>query len=427
MLLVNRNFARLWAGQAVSRIGDYVFDTTLVLWVSVVLLAGRSYAPAALSGLLLCVSVATLVVGPLAGVYVDRWDQRRTMLGADLVRAGLVAALTAIAFLPASTVPVPLTLAAIYATVLLTSAAAQFFNPARLGVIGDIVPGQADQARAMGLGQATYSLAAVVGPPLAAPLLFTVGLRWALLVNALSFLVSFVAVRSVRVPAAASRAAAPSERAGVWPELLGGLRVVGRSGVLRALVVTVVIVTLGSGALNTLGVFFVQEALHTDPKFFGTLSMGEGIGSIAGALVGGAVAARLGSARVIWLGLLIGGIGIGVYALLTNLVAAVVVLALVGVPIAAINTALGPVLLNASPREYLGRVVSIINPVQQVAMMVSIAASGWLASTVLLGFHAAVGPLRFGRIDTIYLGSAVLILAGAAYAAGALRETNRLD
>src|SRR5215471_499205 len=110
LLLVNRNYARLWAGQAVSLLGDFVFATTLVLWVSVVLLPGRSYAPAAVSAILFCAAVATLLVGPIAGVFVDRWDRRRTMLRADLIRAGLVGALTAVAFLPGDWIPVPVTL-----------------------------------------------------------------------------------------------------------------------------------------------------------------------------------------------------------------------------------------------------------------------------------------------------------------------------
>jgi MFS family permease len=423
MLLVNQNYARLWAGQAVSLVGDYIFTTTLVLWISTVLLAGRSYAPAVVAALLLFTAVATLGVGPVAGVFVDRWDRRATMLRADLIRAGLVGALTAVAFLPAGTLSVPLTLAAIFATVLLASTAAQFFNPSRMALIGDVVAEPSDRARAFGIGQATQSLAAVLGPPLAAPLLFTIGLRWALLANALSFLVSFAAVRSVRVPAEIGEsAAATAEHGGFWPELHDGLRVIGRSRVLQAVMVTALVATLGTGALNALGVFFVTETLHTDAKFYGTLDMGEGIGAIAGALVAGAVAARLGSERVVWLGLLLTGVGIIVWARLSNLVAAVVVVGLIGVPVAAINTAIGPLTLGATPREYIGRVFAIFNPAQQLAAILSIAAAGWLASTVLLGFHATIGPVHLGRIDTVFTGSAVLILAGAAYAAVALRR-----
>jgi hypothetical protein len=66
--LINREFARLWYGQAVSTVGDMIFDTTLVLWVATVLAKGKSWAPAAVSGIMLSVGIAVMVVGPLAGV-----------------------------------------------------------------------------------------------------------------------------------------------------------------------------------------------------------------------------------------------------------------------------------------------------------------------------------------------------------------------
>src|ERR1700742_4619975 len=83
--LINRTFARLWTGQAVSTLGDYVFDTTLVLWVATVLAGGRRGAPAAVSGIMLSVGAAVLVVGPVAGVFVDRWNRRATMLGTEII------------------------------------------------------------------------------------------------------------------------------------------------------------------------------------------------------------------------------------------------------------------------------------------------------------------------------------------------------
>ncbi|HEY3501280.1 MAG TPA: MFS transporter [Actinocatenispora sp.] len=138
MLLVNRDYARLWAGHAISTVGDYIFDTTLVLWVGTVLLHDRSYAPAAVSGLLAAVALATMLVAPVAGVFVDRWDRRRTMLVADLVRAALVVLA--------------------YAVVTLAAASAQFFNPARFALIGQVVADPADRSRAAGIGQAAQRL-----------------------------------------------------------------------------------------------------------------------------------------------------------------------------------------------------------------------------------------------------------------------------
>src|SRR6266581_2660925 len=72
--LVNRDFARLWYGQAISSVGDFVFDTTLVIWITYDLLPKSRWAPAAVSALMLCVLGGIIIVGPLAGVFVDRWS-----------------------------------------------------------------------------------------------------------------------------------------------------------------------------------------------------------------------------------------------------------------------------------------------------------------------------------------------------------------
>src|SRR5262245_29685487 len=103
----------------------------MVLWVGTVLAAGQPWAPLAVSGVLIAVLAPVLLIGPFAGVFVDRWDRRRTMLRADLARAGLVGSLVVLVLLPAGTVPVSGQLAVGYAVVALASVAAQFFNPAR--------------------------------------------------------------------------------------------------------------------------------------------------------------------------------------------------------------------------------------------------------------------------------------------------------
>src|SRR5215831_12125359 len=137
--IINANFTRVFYASAISFLGDYVFDTTLILWISTRLLPGKDYAPAAVSGVLVAVAAAIIVVGPVAGVFVDRWDKRRTMMVSDLVRALLVVGLAVIATLPEGTISAGATLALIYATVFVSTAVAQFFQPARFTILGDIV------------------------------------------------------------------------------------------------------------------------------------------------------------------------------------------------------------------------------------------------------------------------------------------------
>lgn len=89
--LINRGFALLWSGQVVTDLGTVVFNTALIIWIAAALAHGQPWAPLAVSGLLLAQSLPMLLVRPLAGVFVDRWDSRRTMLRMDALRAALVA------------------------------------------------------------------------------------------------------------------------------------------------------------------------------------------------------------------------------------------------------------------------------------------------------------------------------------------------
>ncbi len=163
----NRNWHRLWLAQAVSLTGDSVFDITIMLWVATVLAKDQPWAPVAASGVLIAATVPVLVVGPLAGVWVDRWDRRRIMLTADACRAVLIASLLVVPAL-GHRLPLAAELGAVYAVVAAESAFAQFFNPSRLAVLGLIVA-PADRPQASGMMQATSSTASIIGPPLAAP------------------------------------------------------------------------------------------------------------------------------------------------------------------------------------------------------------------------------------------------------------------
>jgi MFS family permease len=420
-MLINRDFARLWYGQAVSSVGDFVFNTTLVLWIATVLGKGRPWAPAAVSGILLSAGAAIFLVGPVAGVFVDRWDRLRTMMRTEIVRAAIVGLLTTLAFVHVHALPVWAWLAVIYFLVFALNAGGQFFSPARFAILGDIVPGEADRARAAGIGQATVALASILGPPLAAPLLFTVGFQWALLLNAASYVASFAAIRSIRLaseptsaPAAAS--AAPSFRR----DFVSGLRYFASSRFLVALLVIVVIVTSGAGAVGAMDVFFLTANLHASSHLYGYLGTADGLGAIAGAILAGRVVRWLSARTTLWLGLLAGGALFALFARQTAFGSGLITLFALAVPIGIINTALSPLLLAAASREYMGRVMAVFNPIQQLASMLSVVVAGWLASTALRNFHATVAGLHIGTYDTIFTVAGVLILAAGGYAFVAL-------
>jgi MFS family permease len=416
----NPSWHRLWLAQAVSLTGDSVFDITIMLWVATVLAKEQPWAPAAASGVLIAAAVPVLVVGPLAGVWVDRWDRRRIMLTADGCRAVLIASLLVVPAL-GHRLPLAAELGAVYAVVAAESAFSQFFNPSRLAVLGLIVA-PVDRPHASGMLQATSSTAAIIGPPLAAPLLFTLGVQWALVIDALSFVISFAAIRSLRLPPADDQ---PSPRPGFRTEFRTGLRFFATSRVLVALSAGVVICTLGTGALNALEVFFLRDNLHTSPGWLGTLYAAIGAGAVGGALAGGWAGRRIGSARVFWLAMVLGGVLLLAYSRLTQFPAALAVGSLVGLMFGALNAAAPPLFLAAIPQPLMGRVMSVFNPLQQVANITSIAVAGLLAGTVLRGMHLVVAGVTFGPVDTIFAASAVFIIMGGLVMIRPLSDTAR--
>jgi MFS family permease len=426
-VLINRNYARLWAGQAASTVGDFAFDTTLVLWIGTILAKDSSghiasWAPAAVSGLMICVFGATMVVGPIAGVFVDRWSHRNTMLMSEVIRAVAVAALTALSLLPKHSLPVWLWLAVLYIVVFLINSVARFFSPARFAVLGDIVHGESDQARAAGIGQATAATAAIIGPPLAAPLLVTSGLQWALLLNAASYIFSYFAIRSIQFPAV-DTTPHPDQAAAkprVWPEFVAGLKMFASNRFLVALLTIAVVCQLGTGAINALDVFFITGNLHANSHLFGLASMCFGIGSIVGALLAGTFVKMIGARTMTWVTLILGGGLFVAYSRQTVFVWGLLLVVGFAIPITMLNTALTPLLLKATPKEYLGRMMAVFDPINMSASMVSVIIAGWLASTVLRDYHGSFLGVHLGRIDVIFSVAGLLIVIGGLYAVFAL-------
>jgi MFS family permease len=435
--LVNRDFTRLWYGSAVSTVGDYVFNTTLTLWVAVKLGAGKSWAPAAVSGLLLAGVLAVVVVGPLAGVWVDRWNRKRTMLITEAVRAVVAGAMALLSLLPQHDLPVGAWLGLIFVLVFILNSAGRFFVPARQVTIGQVVEGETQRTRAFGIDNAASAFASMIGPPLAAPLLFTSGVTWALALNAASYVVSFYAVRSVRVPAApsaaeaAADAAADAEKAsadaagpsgcGFWRDFREGFAFLFRDPFVRTLLFVAVTCQAGSGALNTLDVFFVTGNLHVAAKYYGVLAFGVGAGLIIGSLLAARVVARLGAAMTTAAVLALAGLLFLVYARQTTFAAGFVLVLLAEVPIAVVNTSAAPLFLAAIPQQLYGRVMAVFATVNQGVQMLSMLVAGWLASSSFRTFHADLLGLHMGPIDTIFSVSALLLVLGGVNAFITLR------
>jgi MFS family permease len=394
---------------------------TLVLWVGEVLGAGRPWAPAAVSGILVADGAAFALAGPLAGILVDRWDRRLVMMRTEAVRAVLAAGLAVMTFVPAGALPVWAWLAVTYADVFCLAAAGQLFSPAMLAVTRDVVRGEAERARAAGLAGAATSGAGMIGPPAAAPLLFAAGPHWALAADAVSYVVSLLAVRSVRLPgrAAPGRPRAAGVAAGLRAEFSAGIGVF-RSGYLAALLRVTMICQVGTAAVSALNLFFLTSDLHAPARLYGLAEMAMGGGFIVGSLAAGRAVRRFGTRTLTWSGLVATGILAVTYALQRDLPAGIPVFAGYGAAIGLLNAASGPRLLDAAPGEYLGRVMAVYRSANQITSATSAILWAWLASTVLRSVRGSVLGVSFNSASLILVIAGTVIIASGLWALAVL-------
>ena len=412
--LINRNYRFLFVGQAVSLLGDQLSTYTIILWIVSIIAVGQSWGPLAISAVLVSSILPNFLIGPVAGVYVDRWNSRVTMIRMDIVRAvlaGLLVLCTGVVPLPPVFHVHSVLLSTICVLVFLSSACSQFFNPAYMSLLTKIVS-QEDLPRAAGLGQSMQAFAMIVGPLSAAPLLFSFGIQWALLIDVLSFVVSFVTIAAIR---GTLSPVTSSEQSDFWRELKEGLHFSFSNRTIRTIIISSCIATLGAGAFDALYVFFLIGNLHAPASLTGVVAMTMGLGTIVGAVIAARLAKLL-SLETLFVYSLVGiGLCLLIISRLASLPLALVLFLLFGMSLATLRVASSPLLLNETPQMMIGRVFAVLGPTSTLASLVSAILSGFLASVLLVHLHLQILGTTLGPIDTIFIGVGLLFLLSALY------------
>jgi len=426
-LLINRNYAYNWIGLTFSQIGNVVFSISLLLWVATTLARNAPWAAFALGGLALLPTAVALLTNIFAGVYVDRWDARRTQLFMDAARALLFTLL----LLATGIVPLPFPpgsesanlfqLICVYVAVVLNNACNPFVNNALAVLLYDIVD-EPDLPRAFGRGQVLNITATIVGPPIGAFLFFTVGIQWAIVLNILSFIISFFAFYMVRIPrkekVAQEKEGGVAEqqgaKSGFLHEFLEGLRFTFGNKLLVAIIVAMMFVTAGAG-IEVFELYFVTNNLHAAPQVYAYINVIIGVGAMVGATFAVPwLRPRIGPVRAYWVSVLTNGILFFVFARLTNLIAAFAVVFLLGVSQSMSSVAFGPIFFKATPRAMMGRVNSMLTQMLTIVTLLSLTLVPLLI-TALQDKTIQIGGLFLGPIDTLFTSVAILIITSALY------------
>ena len=368
--LRQRNFAFLWAGGLISVFGDWVLIATLPFHVYT--LTGSALAA---SSMLIAYTLPGLLFGSVAGVFVDRWNRKRIMVVADLLRAVLL--LLLLAFRSRDWLWV------VYVVAFVESAVGQFFGPAK-GALIPRLAGESHLVAANSLNALSDNLARLLGPSLGGTLMALMGLPSVVLLDSASYLLSGILIALIAAPPAPQAPPDPATEparnwARVWREWREGLEVVRREQVIAAIFVVLGMAAIADSFNSALLVPFVNDVLGGGPQDFGWLLTGQAVsGLIAGLLIGHA-SKVISPGRLIALSAAAAALLFGVAFNFPSLRRIYVIVTLLGFPSVGFYVSTQTLLQSSVADEYRGRVFGALGTTNALLGLSTLGLGGALA------------------------------------------------
>ena len=377
-VLKNRNFFLLWIGQIISQLGDRLGQMALIAFVYM-------RAPGStlqIAKILSFTIIPVFIVGPLAGVYVDRWDRRRTMFACDFLRSLLVLAIPLFLFYTKSLAPV-------YLIIFIAFSIGRFFVPAKLSIIPDLVD-KKDLLIANSLVNTTGMIAATLGFGISGVLVEWLGAKSGFYLNSLTFLISgtFIFLISREFVVKMDFKKIGQEiidviRKSVFQEIKEGVSYFIRKKDIRFTAGIIFALWSALGAVYVVIIVFVQNTLHSTTKDLGLLVMFLGIGLFLGSLVYGRFGQRIAHYKVIFASLVLSGIMLDIFALgiynYPNFAMAALLALCLGLIIAPIMIASNTIIHSVSDNDMLGKVFSSFEIVMHLGFLLFMFISSTLA------------------------------------------------
>jgi len=390
-VLRRRNYGLLWVAQLISMIGDWALFAALPFFIyeltSSVMATGAMF---------MIQVVPSLVFGSVAGVFVDRWDRRWTMIGSSLFRGVVLVILLGVR----STDMIWL----VYLAGFLESTASQFFGPANNALLPTLV--DEDQLlTANSLDSMGENSARLIGPALGGVLLASIGLQGVIFFDMGSYLVAALLMYFIRVPAGevapglADDGSAGSALSTFWGEFVAGLKLVAGKPALSRIFLVLGIAALGDSILTVLLVAFFQDVVGVGSAEFGLVLTVRGIAGLLGGIVVGAIGSKFKPKHLISFGLIGTGAALVAMVVWPFFAISLLIMILLSVPLMAWLISSQTWVQTHAPGEYRGRVFGVYGTLSALLMLIGMAFASGLGDTL-------------GISPTLYFGGGIYILSG---------------
>lgn len=369
-------FHRLWLAQTVSLLGDFV-----ALFAVQVAIVFRMHGSASdMASVFVASLVPSVALGPVAGMFADRWDPRRTMIASDVARGVLV-------LLLAYAVTVPQICAISFAV----SCFSSFFAPARAITLPLLVPPDLLLAANARMQQG-MQLVRIASAAVASTLVAAIGERICYAADSGTFFGSALLLATLRYSPPAQRA---TPRA-VLRDLGAGFRFLFADPRFSFVVFSMTAGTFAAGCFGALASVYVRDVLHRGPPLLGMIGMLIAAGTVAGSGLLGRYARRHDPRRLIGCGMAVVGASILLIAAEPTQAAALIGAAGMGLGVAVVVLAAAVMLQGETPTELRGRVsgaaAALTSLAQLAAMLVS---ATWATHLGTRGAFALSSALLF--------------------------------
>jgi MFS family permease len=335
-----------------------------------------------------------LLVSPVAGIIVDRFDRRRILILSDLLRA-----LLALGFL---LVDSPDQIWMVYAFGALLMAGSSFFNPARSATIPNIT-GPEEILAANALMGSTTAATLAFGSALGGFFTMGFGYKIAFVFNSLSFLASAALIRTLHVPA--RKAAEPSpEKKSFWGDFKAGMSFIRSNRLVQGILFLSMGWATGGGAAQVLFGVFAVNIFHAGDQGIGLFYAAAGLGVVLGASIANRFFRGLPLSVAKWVmgvSFVVHGLFYSLFSLMPSFGLAALMMLLSRLT-AGITMVLGSTfLMQRVPDKVRGRTLSANDTLTMFTMISSIGLAG-MASNYLdaraIGFIAGVLPAVAGLL-----------------------------
>jgi MFS transporter, DHA3 family, macrolide efflux protein len=371
-------FTSFWLAQTVSLFGDRLHQIAIG-----VLVYARTGSALQTGFVFLAATLPNLLLGPIAGTFVDRWDQKRVLIVSDLLRAGLVLVVPLVA---------DAELILVYPLVFLITTISLFFRPAKAAVLPRIVDPE-DLTPANAALWTGDAVADIAGYPLAGLIVAFLGANLALAfwIDALTYVASAVLLLGIFIPPASRELGARVGGAiqGFVDELLDGWRVLRGDAALFQNTLVSVFAQLSIGSTIALTVVYAQDSLEGTiipyPQSYAALETAMGVGNLVGGFVVGAVGARMRKGWLVVTGFVVMGLATVGLGLTNNELLALGAAVLIGVFNLVYVIPTQTLFAERTPPGFMGRVIAIRSSLVLGALTGSMAVSAGIAEQVGAG------------------------------------------